>query len=174
MLNIVLFEPEIPQNTGNIMRTCVALGATLHLIEPLGFELSERTLKRSALDYVKDLVYQRYQNFDAFQEKNKGAYFFLTRYGKHNYAKVNYPKDQDVYLIFGKESTGVHKTILAKYIDHTFRIPTTDQVRSLNLANTVALVSYEVMRQWDFPNLFDEEPESLKGPHFLDQFKETS
>lgn len=173
MLNIVLFEPEIPQNTGNIMRTCVAIGATLHLIEPLGFELSERTLKRSALDYVKDLVYFRYPNFDDFKEKNQGAFFFLTRYGKQNYAKVKYPKDQNVYLIFGKESTGVEKSILGHYIDHTFRIPTTDKVRSLNLSNTVALVSYEVLRQWDYPHLFDEEPESLKGKHFLDQFKES-
>ena len=173
MLNIVLFEPEIPQNTGNIMRTCVALGATLHLIEPLGFELSERTLKRSALDYVKDLTYFRYPNFNAFQEKNPGTYFFLSRYGKQSYEKITYPSPiTSTYLIFGKESTGVDKKILAKYIDQTFRLPTTDKVRSINLSNAVAIAAFDCMRQYGFPGCIDHEPETLKGKDFLDQFKE--
>jgi tRNA (cytidine/uridine-2'-O-)-methyltransferase len=173
MINIVLFEPEIPQNTGNIMRTCVAIGATLHLIEPLGFELSERTLKRSALDYVKDLTYKRYPNFEAFEKENKGNYFFLTRYGKQSYAKISYPKPiESLYLIFGKESTGVDKKILGKYINHTFRIPTTDKVRSLNLSNTVAIVAFDAMKQFEFPGCIDHEPESMKGKDFLDQFVE--
>ena len=173
MLNIVLFEPEIPQNTGNIMRTCVALGATLHLIEPLGFELSERTLKRSALDYVKDLNYKRYPNFKAFEQTNTGKFYFLTRYGKQSYASLQYQQPiEAIYLIFGKESTGIDKTILGRYIDQTFRIPTTDKVRSLNLSNTVAIVAFDCMKQFDFPGCIDHEPDSMKGRNFLDQFVE--
>jgi len=174
MLNIVLFEPEIPQNTGNIMRTCVALGATLHLIEPFGFELSEKTLKRSALDYVKDLTYYTYKNYDAFASKNKGTYYFLSRYGKKSYEHIKYPDAIDsIYLIFGKESTGIDKKILAQHLEHTFRIPTTDKVRSINLSNAVAIVAFDVMRQFQFPGCFDHEPETHKGKDFLDQFKET-
>ena len=173
MLNIVLFEPEIPQNTGNIMRTCVAIGATLHLIEPFGFELSEKTLKRSALDYVKDLTYHRYANYDDFASKNSGHFYFLSRYGKQSYANITYPKPvESIYLIFGKESTGMDKKVLAQHLDHTFRIPTTENVRSLNLANTVAIVAFDCMKQFDFPGCIDHEPESLKGKDFLDQFKE--
>ena len=173
MLNIVLFEPEIPQNTGNIMRTCVALGATLHLIEPFGFELSERTLKRSALDYVKDLTYYTYKNYDDFASKNKGNFYFLSRYGKQSYQHIHYQEPiESIYLIFGKESTGMDKKVLANHLDQTFRIPTTDKVRSLNLANTVAIVAFDVMKQFKFPGCIDHEPESLKGKDFLDQFKE--
>jgi tRNA (cytidine/uridine-2'-O-)-methyltransferase len=171
MLNIVLFEPEIPQNTGNIMRTCVAVGATLHLIEPLGFELSEKTLKRSALDYVKDLTYFRYPNYNAFKEANEGTYYFLSRYGKRSYHTIHYDTSKDVYLIFGKESTGIDKTILAQNLDFTFRIPTTDKVRSINLSNAVAIVAFDFMRHIDFLGCIDHEPDSLKGKDFLDQFK---
>ena len=174
MLNIVLFEPEIPQNTGNIMRTCVALGATLHLIKPFGFELSERTLKRSALDYVKDLTYITYENYDEFSKANDGTYYFLSRYGKKSYEHMSYPKDiSSVYLIFGKESTGVDKKILAKHLKHTFRLPTTDKVRSINLSNAVAIAAFDAMRQYGFPGCIDHEPETHKGKDFLDQFKET-
>jgi tRNA (cytidine/uridine-2'-O-)-methyltransferase len=171
MLNIVLFEPEIPQNTGNIMRTCVAIGAKLHLIEPLGFELSEKTLKRSALDYVKDLEYVIYKNYDAFLNANPGVYYFLSRYGKKSYHKINYDPLKETYLLFGKESTGFDKKILALNLEHTFRIPTTDKVRSINLANAVAIVAFDYMRQIDFPGCIDHEPESFKGKDFLDQFK---
>ncbi len=130
MLNIVLYEPEIPQNTGNIMRTCVALGATLHLIEPFGFELSDRTLKRSGLDYVKDLTFYTYKNYDDFVKKNPGTYYFLSRYGKQSYEGISYDcKIEDLYLLFGKESTGFDKSVLANNLSHTFRIPTTDKVR---------------------------------------------
>jgi len=172
MLHIVLYEPEIPQNTGNIMRTCVAIGAKLHLIEPLGFKIDETKLRRSALDYYEHLDYTMYKNFQDFESKNKGTYLFLTRYGKKNYADIEYKKlEQPLYLIFGKESTGVDKYILASHIENCYRIPTTDKVRSLNLSNAVAIVSYEVLRQFDYENLIETEPETHKGKDFLDQFK---
>lgn len=174
-LNLVLFEPEIPQNTGNIMRTCVGIGAKLHLIEPMGFTLEEKYVKRSALDYFSQLEYEVYANYQAFEQKNKGRYFFLTRYGKKTYSDIDFKSvDEPIYLIFGKESTGVDKQILAKHIDDCFRIPTTSNIRSLNLSNCAALVSYEVLRQLDFPGLERMEPESLKGNDFLEQFKEVS
>ena len=171
-LNIVLFEPEIPQNTGNIMRTCVGINAKLHLIKPLGFSLDEKYLKRSAHDYIKDLNYTIYENYQDFSTNNPGQYFFLTRYGKKTYSEIDYTKiEQPIYLIFGKESTGVDRTILAAHMDTCYRIPTTDKIRSLNLSNAVALVAFEVMRQVDFEGLHKYEPETLKGKDFLDQFK---
>lgn len=171
MINIVLFEPEIPQNTGNIMRTCVALGAKLHLIEPLGFRLDEKKLKRSALDYYQYLNYAVYEDYKDFEKNNPGTYVFLTRYGKKNYADFDYENiSGDLYLIFGKESTGVDKHILASHIEQCYRIPTTDKVRSINLSNAVALVAYEAARQKGFEGLYREEPETHKGKDFLDQF----
>lgn len=174
-IHVVLYEPEIPQNTGNIMRTCVALGMKLHLIEPLGFKIDEAKLRRSALDYYEHLHYTVHKNFDDFAMDNPGTYLFLTRYGKKNYAKIDYPSlPEPLYLIFGKESTGVDRRLLAKHLDNCYRIPTTDQVRSLNLSNAVAIVAYEVMRQFDYEGLIDTEPETLKGKDFLDQFKENN
>ncbi|PKK93285.1 MAG: RNA methyltransferase [Tenericutes bacterium HGW-Tenericutes-6] len=171
-LHIVLYEPEIPQNTGNIMRTCVAIGAKLHLIEPLGFKIDESRLRRSALDYYEHLDYTLYKNFDDFEAKNPGSYLFLTRYGKKNYADINYPSlKEPLYLIFGKESTGVDRSLLAIHLDFCYRIPTTDKVRSLNLSNAVSIVAYEVLRQFDYEGLIETEPETLKGKDFLDQFK---
>jgi tRNA (cytidine/uridine-2'-O-)-methyltransferase len=171
-LNIVLFEPEIPQNTGNIMRTCVGINARLHLIKPLGFSLDEKYLKRSALDYIKDLDYTIYENYLDFSSKNQGKYFFLTRYGKNTYSEIDYTLiDEPIYLIFGKESTGVDRAILAAQMETTYRIPTSDKIRSLNLSNAVALVAFEVMRQFDFEGLHKYEPDTLKGKDFLDQFK---
>lgn len=170
-LNIVLYEPEIPQNTGNIMRTCVATNATLHLIKPLGFSLDEKHLKRSGLDYIKDLKLYVYENFDHFQKENDGNYYFLTRYGHKNYKDINFIENYgNIYLIFGKESTGVDRHLLKENLDKCFRIPTTDKVRSLNLSNTVAIVTYEVLSQFGFPDLFTEEPETLKGANFLDDY----
>jgi len=171
MLHIVLFEPEIPQNTGNIMRTCVAIGAKLHLIEPLGFKIDEKRLKRSALDYYEFIDYKVYEDYEAFEKENKGVFFYLTRYGEKTYSEFDYKAiKEDIYLIFGKESTGIEKHILAKHIDQCYRIPTTDKVRSINLSNCVALVSYEVLRQLGYPNLFTYEPETHKGRDFLKQF----
>lgn len=172
MIHIVLYEPEIPQNTGNIMRTCVAIGAKLHLIEPLGFKIDEAKLRRSALDYYEFLDYTLYKNFNDFKEKNKGRFFFLTRYGKKTYSEFDYNEiKEDIYLIFGKESTGIDKSILASHLDSCYRIPTTDKVRSLNLSNAVAIVVFEVLRQKDFEHLEKYEPETHKGKDFLDQFK---
>ena len=171
MFHIVLYEPEIPQNTGNIMRTCVAIGAKLHLIEPLGFKIDESKLRRSALDYYEHLDYVLYPNFADFEKKNEGTYLFLTRYGKKNYADIKYPTlKEPIYLIFGKESTGVDRTLLAKHLDDCYRIPTTDKVRSINLSNAVAIVAYEVLRQFDYFDLEQTEPETHKGKDFLDQF----
>ena len=173
MINIVLYEPEIPQNTGNIMRTCVAIGATLHLIEPFGFELSDRTLKRSGLDYIKDLKYKVYKDYKSFKKQNTGIYYLLSRYGKKSYEKIEYKFSlSKTYFLFGKESTGIDKKILAENLSNTFRIPTTDKVRSINLSNAVAIVAFDAMRHFGFPGCFDHEPESHKGKDFLDQFND--
>ncbi len=171
MFDIVLYEPEIPQNTGNIMRTCVAIGAKLHLIEPMGFKIDEAKLRRSALDYYEYLNFEVYQSYEAFTHKNPGIYVYLSRYGKKKYTDIDFKSFNDkVYLFFGKESTGIDKHILANNLDQTFRIPTTDKVRSINLSNAVAIVAYEALRQLDFPDLIDYEPH--KGKDFLDQFKD--
>lgn len=174
MLNIVLYEPLIPQNTGNIMRTCVGVNATLHLIEPLGFFLEEKHLKRSALDYFPLLKLKVYPNFEAFQVENIGKYFFLSRYGNKVYSEVDYKqyKDKPIYFIFGKETTGVSRPLLAHNFENTFRIPTNDKIRSLNLSNSVSIVVYEYLRQLDFLDLSKEEPETLKGKDYLKQFIE--
>lgn len=166
MINIVLYEPEIPQNTGNIMRTCVAINAKLHLIEPLGFILNDKTIKRSGVNYIDKLEYYVYPNFEDFLSKNKGEYYFFTRYGKKPHSDFNFTdKEKDIYLIFGKESTGIPKSILRNYLDRCMRLPTTANVRSLNLSNCVAIASYEVLRQQDYPNLLKTEPH--KGEDWL-------
>ena len=154
MINIVLFEPEIPGNTGNIMRTCVATGTRLHLIEPLGFKLDESSIKRSGVNYIDKLEYTVYKNWDDFKEKNKGTYYFFTRYGHKPHSSFDYSnKDEEIYLIFGKESTGIPKEILRSDLDRCMRIPMTDNVRSLNLSNCAAIVLFEVLRQQDYRDL---------------------
>ncbi len=166
MINIVLYEPEIPQNTGNIMRTCVATGAKLHLIEPLGFILNDKTIKRSGVNYIDKLNYQVYEDFNEFTKKNKGDYYFFTRYGKKPHTSFNFSdKEKEIYLIFGKESTGIPKEILRNYLDRCTRIPTTSSVRALNLSNCVAVATYEVLRQQDYPSLQKTEPH--KGEDWL-------
>ena len=166
MINIVLYEPEIPQNTGNIMRTCVATGAKLHLIEPLGFILNDKTIKRSGVNYIDKLNYQVYEDFNEFTKKNKGDYYFFTRYGKKPHTSFNFSdKEKEIYLIFGKESTGIPKEILRNYLDRCTRIPTTSSVRALNLSNCVAVATYEVLRQQDYPSLQKAEPH--KGEDWL-------
>lgn len=167
MINIVLFEPEIPQNTGNIMRTCVAVGASLHLIEPLGFVLNDKTIRRSGVNYIDKLEYYRYSNWEDFVNKNKGQFYFFTRYGKKPHTEFIYEKDKDIYLIFGKESTGIPKEILKNYLDRCMRVPTTDNVRALNLSNCVAIGIYEVERQLGYPNLLKTEP--FKGEDWLEK-----
>ena len=166
MINIVLHEPLIPQNTGNIMRTCVATGAKLHLIEPLGFKLDEKSIKRSGVNYIDKLEYKTYKNFEEFTKENEGEYYFFTRYGKKPHTDFNYKEtSKDIYLIFGKETTGIPKEILRPNLDRCMRLPTTANVRSLNLSNCVAIATYEVLRQLDYPNLLRTEPH--KGEDWL-------
>ena len=168
MLNVVLFEPEIPQNTGNIMRTCVATGTRLHLIKPLGFSLDEKVVRRSGANYIDDCDYIVYENFDEFLAKNKGKFYFLTRYGRRPHTSFDYSnKDENIYLVFGKESTGIPKEILKDHLDTCMRIPMTDKVRALNLSNCVAIMVYEALRQQDYPNLLREEP--FKGADYLER-----
>lgn len=167
MINIVLYEPEIPGNTGNIMRTCAATYAKLHLIEPLGFKLDSASIKRSGVNYIDKVDYFVYKDWDDFLSKNKGDFYFLTRYGKRPHTSFDYSdKNTDIYLIFGKESTGIPKEILRNYLDRCIRIPASDNVRSLNLSNSVAIVLYEVLRQQDYPNLYKVEPH--KGEDWLE------
>ncbi len=168
MINIVLYEPEIPANTGNIMRTCAATNAKLHLIKPLGFKLDSASVKRSGVNYIDKVNYQVYENIDEFFSKNKGEYYFITRYGKNTYSDYDFSdQNTNIYLFFGKESTGIPKEILKKHIDRCFRIPASDNVRSLNLSNCVAIILYEVLRQQDFPNLYKTEPH--KGEDWLER-----
>lgn len=164
MINIVLFEPEIPGNTGNIMRSCVATNAKLHLIRPLGFSLKEKAIKRSGVNYIDHCPYEVYEDITDFFAKNKGQYYFLTRYGHKPHSTGDYANQaEDIYFIFGKESTGIPKDILKPYIDRCLRLPMTDKVRSLNLANTVAIVLYEALRQQNYPGLLFDEPHKSKN-----------
>ncbi len=166
MINIVLYEPEIPQNTGNIMRTCVATGAKLHLIEPLGFKIDDKTVKRCGVNYIDKLEYTIYKNFDDFLSNNDGEFYFFTRYGKKAHTEFDYTKtNKDIYLFFGKESTGIPKSILRNYLNRCMRIPTTCNVRALNLSNCVAIGVYEVLRQLNYPDLSRVEPH--KGEDWL-------
>ena len=152
MLNIVLYEPEIPPNTGNIGRTCVATGTRLHLIEPLGFSLDEKNLKRAGMDYWKDLDVSTYKNWDDFLEKNPGAKIYMATTKAHQtYVDVQY--EEDCYIMFGKESAGIPEEILVDYEDTCIRIPMMGEIRSLNLSNSAAIVLYEALRQQNFKSL---------------------
>ena len=167
MNNIVLYEPEIPQNTGNIIRTCVATNTKLHLIKPLGFSLDEKYVKRSAANYLDGLNYEVYENWDDFKSRNKGIYYYFTRYGKKPHTSFDYSnKEEDLYFIFGKESSGIPKEILQDDLEHCMRIPMTDKVRALNLSNCCAIVIYEALRQQDYNDLLRTEPH--KGENYLE------
>lgn len=151
-MNIVLFEPEIPANTGNIGRTCVATGAKLHLIEPLGFRLDEKEIKRAGLDYWKDLEVTVYKNYDEFLEKNPNAKIYMaTTKARHVYTEVSY--EPDCFIMFGKESAGIPEEILIENKDTAIRIPMIGDIRSLNLSNSVAIVLYEALRQNNFDHM---------------------
>ena len=155
-LNIVLVEPEIPQNTGNIARTCAAIGAKLHLVYPLGFSISERQVKRAGLDYWDKLDIEEHMNLESFLEKYKpeeNNMYFVTTKGKHIYSDPTYEDMDEVFLLFGKETKGLPEDLLLKYIDKTVRIPMRETLRSLNLANSVSIVAYEVERHFGFDNL---------------------
>ena len=152
MLNIVLLEPEIPANTGNIGRTCVASGTRLHLIEPLGFSLSEKALKRAGMDYWKDLDVTTYIDYQDFLEKNPGAKIYMATTKAHRvYTEVSY--EEDCYIMFGKESAGIPEEILVQNEENCIRIPMMGKIRSLNLGNSVAIVLYEALRQNGFAGM---------------------
>lgn len=155
-LNIVLVEPEIPQNTGNIARTCAAIGAKLHLVKPLGFSIDEKQVKRAGLDYWDKLDIEEHNNFKEFLEKYKpeeNNMYFITTKGTHCYSDVNYSKMDEIFVLFGKETKGLPEDVLKKYIDKTARIPMRPTLRSLNLSNSVAIVAYEIFRQKNFEGL---------------------
>lgn len=153
VLNIVLVEPEIPQNTGNISRTCAATGARLHLIEPLGFKIDDRQLKRAGLDYWRLLDITTYPSLDDFFAKNNGPFFYFSTKASHIHSDVQYP--DGAYLLFGKETAGLPEDLLRAHPERCVRLPMIDddRARSLNLSNSVAVGAYEVLRQWGYPNM---------------------
>ena len=168
MLNIVLYEPEIPQNTGNIMRTCVATHTKLHLIKPLGFSLDSKDIKRSGVNYIENCEYEVYENIDDFYLKNKGTYYFFTRYGHKPHSDFDYSNtDENIYLFFGKESTGIPAKLLKPHINNCARIPMTSNVRALNVSNAVAIVLYEALRQQNYLDLLRDEPH--KSKYFIEE-----
>jgi tRNA (cytidine/uridine-2'-O-)-methyltransferase len=151
-MNIVLLEPEIPANTGNIGRTCVATGTKLHLIKPLGFDISDKAVRRAGMDYWKDLDLSVYENFEEFLEKNPGAKIYMaTTKAEHTYTEAYYGPDD--YIMFGKESAGIPEEILLKYRETCVRIPMIGEIRSLNLGNSVAIMLYEALRQNNFEGM---------------------
>ena len=166
MINIVLYEPEIPQNTGNIMRTCAGTGTKLHLIKPLGFSLDDKTVKRCGVNYLDHCDYSVYEDYQDFLNKNQGDFYFFTRYATGDYNEVDYSdSSKDIYLVFGKESTGIPKEILQKNIDNCVRIPINDNIRALNVSNSVAIALFEVLRQQKFPHLLHYDTQ--KGRDYL-------
>lgn len=151
-LNVVLVEPEIPQNTGNIARTCAATGARLHLVRPLGFSISEKAVKRAGLDYWDLLNITVYDSTDDFFEKTKGGqYYYFSTKARNIHSDISYPSG--AYLLFGKETAGLPEKLLHDNPDTTVRIPMISEARSLNLSNSVAVAVYEVLRQWSYPEL---------------------
>ena len=150
-LNIVLVEPEIPQNTGNIARTCAATGARLHIIRPMGFSIDDKKLKRSGLDYWHYLDITYYDGLEDFFSKVQGNFYYFTTKALQVYSDVNYP--DDCYLFFGKETKGLPEELLLQNRESCVRMPMLTGLRSLNLSNTVAIATYEVLRQWNFPEL---------------------
>ncbi len=150
-LNIVMVEPEIPQNTGNVARTCAATGARLHLVGPMGFTIDDKKLKRAGLDYWHLLDITFYDNLEDFFAKNQGEFFFFTTKALNTHSDVSYP--DNCYLFFGKETKGLPEELLKAHKDRCVRIPMIDEARSLNLSNSVAVGVYEALRQWNYPEL---------------------
>ena len=151
ILNIVMVEPEIPQNTGNVARTCAATGARLHLVGPMGFKIDDKKLKRAGLDYWHLLDITYYESLSDFLSKNSGEFFYFTTKARKVYSDVSYP--DNCYLLFGKETKGLPEELLLRNPDRCVRLPMIEGARSLNLSNTVAIAAYETLRQWDFPEL---------------------
>ena len=150
-INIVMVEPEIPQNTGNIARTCAATGARLHIVKPMGFNIDDKKLKRAGLDYWHYLDITYYENLEDFLSKNEGAFFYFTTKGRKAHSDVPYP--DNCYLLFGKETKGLPEELLIKNPERCVRIPMQGEIRSLNLSNSVAIAVYEALRQWNYPTL---------------------
>jgi len=166
--NIVLFEPEIPQNVGNIMRTCAGTNTLLHLIKPLGFLLDDAHLKRSAVNYLPKVDFIVYDSWSDFLDKNIGKMYFFTRYGFKTPHELKLDdQNENYYFIIGKESTGIPKEILKVHLDNCIRLPINDKIRSLNISNVAAIAIYEALRQQDYNDLERFEPETLKGKNFL-------
>lgn len=156
LLNVVLIEPEIPQNTGNISRTCAATGARLHLVGPMGFQITDKQVRRAGLDYWDKLDITYYDSTEEFFEKNKGGnFFYFTTKAEQTHSDISYPNN--AYLVFGKETKGLPEELLKANHDNCVRLPMRGIIRSLNLSNAVAVGVYEVLRQWNYPEL------SLKG-----------
>ena len=155
-INVVMVEPEIPQNTGNIARTCATTGAKLHLVKPLGFKTDDKYLKRAGLDYWDKLDIEEHDNLDAFLEKYENKLekmFLVSTKSKHTYSEIEYDKYDEVFFLFGKETKGLPEELLKKYINKAIRIPMKEGLRSLNLSNSVAIVVYEALRQNNIDNL---------------------
>ena len=167
MIHVVLYRPEKPQNTGNIMRTCVAIHACLHIIGPLSFSIDSKDLKRVGMDYIDDLKMFFYENYDEFvkQHPNQEVYY-VTRYADQVYSSFDFSDPvKDIYVMFGRESTGIPHDILREHPNHLLRLPMVPEARSLNLSNCVAIIVYEILRQQKFPNLATSE--AIKGEDFL-------
>ena len=171
MIHIVLYRPEKPQNTGNIMRTCVAIHAILHVIGPITFSLDSKDLKRVGMDYIDNLKMFVYENYEEFLKKHGNEkIYYVTRYADKPYSSFDYSKQtEDIFLMFGRESTGIPHDILREHPDYLLRIPMVPEARSLNLSNCVAIVAYEVLRQQNYPNLSTSE--MIKGEDFLTKEK---
>ena len=168
MINVVLFQPEKPLNTGNIMRTCVASGTKLHIIGPLTYKIDDKGLQRAGMDYLKDFEFEYYDSYEDFViRNNKPNVYYITRYGKVAPSEIDFQSiKEDIFVMFGKESTGIPKEILKDHIDYCFRIPMVEGVRSLNLSNCVAIVVYEILRQRNYETL--SRVETIKGEDFLE------
>ena len=168
MINVILFQPEKPLNTGNIMRTCVASGVKLHIIGPLTYKIDDKGLKRAGMDYLVDFKYEYYDSYEEFLLKNNNPLiYYITRYGKVAPSEINFKDiDENIYVMFGKESTGIPKEILKDHLEYCFRIPMIEGVRSLNLSNCVAIVIYEILRQKNYEGL--SRVETIKGEDFLE------
>ena len=162
MLNIVLYQPEKPANTGNIIRTCMCFDMRLHIIGPITFSFDDKQLKRAQMDYVKDCDITFYDNYEDFNSRNyKGQFVYFSRYGLKTFDECKFNKDEDIYIMFGKESTGIPKSILKGHLDETYRLPMKANARSLNLSNCVAIGAYEALKQTGFDGL--SKVEVIKG-----------
>lgn len=167
MIHVVLYRPEKPLNTGNIMRTCMAVKAKLHIIGPITFSLAEKDLKRAGLDYIESLDYDYYENIEEFNKKHSNInIFYISRYGDKVYSNEDFSDSiHDIYVMFGRESTGIPHDILREHMDKVLRLPMVPNARSLNLSNCVAIVVYEILRQQKFTDLATSEV--IKGSDFL-------